>query len=436
MRKIRLLILMLLVSSIASAQGLFTYMNLSTQFFDALNAGKFEDAKAFFDESLKDKVTAQALESAWKQIHGQLGDFESVDGAQNRSQDDFQSVILDCRFKNGSQPFQFVFNNNHKLLGFFIAPKSAVASYKAPAYADTTGYSEKFITLKSGTHELPGALTLPKTGSNFPIVIFVHGSGPSDMDETVGAHKPFKDLAIGLANKGIASIRYVKRTILYPAEFQKAFTLKEEVEEDAIAAIEYAKTLTEVEKGQIYLFGHSLGGMVAPRIATINKDLKGIILAAAPARSFAAIAIEQNSYVLVHSGDTTAATKKAVQDNINELKRASSIKTGSLPADSVVLSLPASYWSDINGLEPISIAKKLKSKILVIQGGNDFQVTETDFNLWKNALKNKKNVSFKLYPMLNHLFSFVSEKGTVNQYQQPGNVDEVVVNDVAAWIKL
>lgn len=436
MRKLRLLILMLLVSSIASAQGLFTYMNLSTQFFDALNAGKYEDAKAFFDESVKDKVTIQALEGAWKQIHSQLGDFESVDGAQNRSQDDFQSVILDCRFKNGSQPFQFVFNNNQKLIGFFIAPKSNVASYKVPAYADTTNYSEKFITLKSGNIELPGALTIPKTGSNFPIVIFVHGSGPSDMDETVGAHKPFKDLAIGLANKGIASIRYVKRTTLYPKEFQKAFTLKEEVEEDAIAAIEYAKTLAEVEKGQIYLFGHSLGGMVAPRIATINKDLKGIILAAAPARPFAEIAIDQNNYALTQSGDTTASTKKAVQDNISELKKASLIKTGSLPADSLVLSLPAAYWSDINSLDPISISKKLKNKILVIQGGNDFQVTETDYNLWKNALKNKKNVSFKLYPMLNHLFSFVSEKGNISQYQQAGNVDEVVINDLAAWIKL
>ncbi len=436
MRKIRLLILMLLVSSVASAQGLFSYMNLSTEFFDALNAGKFEEAKAFFDESLKDKVTAQALEGAWKQIHAQLGDFESVDGAQNRSQDDFQSVILDCRFKNGSQPFQFVFSNNQKLLGFFIAPKNAVASYKLPAYADTTAYTEKFITIKSGKYELPGALTLPKTGSNFPVVVFVHGSGPSDMDATVGANKPFKDIAIGLANKGIASVRYVKRTTLFPAEFQKTFTLKEEVEEDAIAAINYAKTIPEVEKGQIYLFGHSLGGMVAPRIATDNKDLKGIILAAAPARSFSDIAIEQNNYMLLQSKDTTAASKKAVQDNISQLKRAATIKAGSLPADSVVLSLPASYWSDINSLDPLGMAKKLKNKILVIQGGNDFQVSVTDFNLWKNALKNKKNVNLKLYPMLNHLFSFVSEKGTISQYQQPGNVDEVVINDVADWIKL
>lgn len=436
MRKLRLLIMMLLISSIASAQGLFTYMNLSTQFFDALNAGKYDDAKAYFDESLQDKVTSQALEQAWKQIHSQLGDFESVDGAQNRSQDDFQSVILDCTFKNGSQPFQFVFNNKQKLLGFFIAPKSSVASYKLPAYTDTTSYTERFITIKSGKHELPGAVTIPKTGSNFPVVILVHGSGPSDMDETVGANKPFKDLAIGLANKGIATIRYVKRTTLYPSEFQKTFTLKEEVEDDAVAAIAFAKTIAEIDKNQIFLFGHSLGGMVAPRIATNHRDLKGIVLAAAPARSFGEVAIDQNNYILAQSIDTTTATKKVVEDNIKQLKAAALIKTGSLPPDSLVSGLPASYWADINSINQVALSKKLKNKILVIQGGNDFQVTETDFNLWKNALKGKKTVTLKLYPMLNHLFSFVSEKGTVNQYQQPGNVDEVLINDLAAWIKL
>lgn len=436
MRKLRLLLLMLLLSTVASAQGLFTYMNLSTNFFETLNSGKYEDAKTFFDESLKEKVTAKALEAAWLQIHNQLGDFQSVDGAQNRSQDDFQSVILDCRFKNGSQPFQFVFNNQQKLLGFFIAPKSSVASYKLPAYTDTTSYTEKFITIKSGSHELPGAITIPKTGSNFPVVILVHGSGPADMDETIGANKPFKDIAIGLANKGIATIRYVKRTTLYPSEFQKAFTLKEEVEEDAFAAIEYAKAVDALDSKQIYLFGHSLGGMIAPKLATNSPDLKGVILAAAPARPFAEIAIEQNNYMLQKSGDTTQVTKQAVLDNIKELKRAAQIKAGGLSPDSVVLSLPASYWADINSINAIALSKKLKNKILIIQGGNDFQTTETDFNLWKNSLKGKKNVTLKLYPMLNHLFSFVSEKGTVNQYQQPGNVDEVLINDLATWIKL
>ena len=268
------------------------------------------------------------------------------------------------------------------------------------------------------------------------VVVFVHGSGPSDMDATIGINKPFKDIAIGLASHGIASIRYVKRTALYASEFQnKAYTLKEEVTEDALAAINYANGLEEINKSAIYLFGHSLGGALAPRIANSTQNLKGLIFAAAPARSFATIAIEQNNYLLETSKDTSAITKKDFEENIKELQKAGNLKVGSLAPDSVVLGLPVSYWTDINNLDQINLAKKLKNKIYIIQGGNDFQVTETDLNLWKSALKKKKNVTFKLYPMLNHLFSFVNEKGTSLQYAQVGNVDEVLVNDLANWIK-
>ncbi|MDZ7606573.1 MAG: hypothetical protein U5K79_13515 [Cyclobacteriaceae bacterium] len=58
-------------------------------------------------------------------------------------------------------------------------------------------------------------MTLPKGKNSFPIVLFVHGSGPNDRDETIGPNKPFRDIAYGLAEKGIASLRYDKRTFVY-----------------------------------------------------------------------------------------------------------------------------------------------------------------------------------------------------------------------------
>ncbi len=435
MRKIYFLLFFTCLSAVSFAQGFFTYIDLSGKFFETLNADKYQEAHDFFDESVKGKVSPQALETIWKQMQAQLGPYEAIEGAQNRSKDSIQSVILDCKFKYGSQSFQFIYNQQQKLLGFFLAPKNNVPAYKPAAYADTTAYKEDFVTIKTGKYELPGMITLPKTGENFPLVILVHGSGPLDMDATVGANKPFKDIAAGLAAKGVATIRYVKRTLLYGPDFSgKAFTLKEEVTEDVASAIDFAKTLPEINKNQIYVLGHSLGGMLAPGIATQHPDLKGIILAAAPARNFSDVATEQLHYLLAKRTDTAAATKEAFDNAINDFKKAGQIKPNTLPADSVIAGLPVSYWLDINTVGQANVAKKLKTQILVIQGGNDYQVTETDFNLWRNALKGKKNASFKLYPMLNHAFAFVSEKGDGQQYLQPGNVDEIVVSDIAEWI--
>lgn len=436
MRKYSFLIIALLFGTATFAQNILTYINTANDFFDQLEQGNFTAAQDFFDASVKDKVPPATLQKIWTQLQAGLGKFESVEGAQNKAQDDYQIVILKCKFSNDSQAFQFVFNKAQKLVGFFILPKQADVAYKLPIYADPSRYTEKLINIKSGTHTLPAMLTLPKDSVKVPIVVLVHGSGPSDMDESIGAQKPFKDIAVGLASKGIASIRYVKRTVLYPNEFDSVFTTKQEVTDDALAVINYAKQVAEADSNQVYLFGHSLGGMLAPRIATLAPDLKGIILAAAPARKLEDISIDQNNYFYKLGNDTTKAGKAALDQAIKELNSAKAITPTSLPADSIVLGLPAAYWADLNAMDQVAIAKKLKQRIFIIQGGNDFQVSTQDYNLWVNALKGKKNVDEKLYPMLNHLLEFVSEKGTTKQYQEPNHVDQPVIDDIAGWILL
>lgn len=59
-------------------------------------------------------------------------------------------------------------------------------------------------------YPLPGLLTLPDGAGPFPAVLLVHGSGPQDRDEAVGPNRPFRDLAVGLAALGVASLRYDK----------------------------------------------------------------------------------------------------------------------------------------------------------------------------------------------------------------------------------
>ena len=66
---------------------------------------------------------------------------------------------------------------------------------------------EKIILGKNTRFPLKGLLTLPEGSGPFPAVVLVHGSGSSNMDEKVGKLTPFRDLAEGLAARGIACIR-------------------------------------------------------------------------------------------------------------------------------------------------------------------------------------------------------------------------------------
>lgn len=435
MKSLKIFVLLVLISFSGYAQNVLSLMNRSEEFFETMNQGKFEVAHSFFDESVKDKISADELKLFWLRLENSLGTYTSVDGAQSSVQGDYYQVILTCGFTKGSQPFTFVFNKSEKLVGFFIAPKPTESEYALPAYADTTLYTEKEVKIAFAGGEMAGVFTSPKNTSNFPVVIMVHGSGPSDMDETIGSNKPFKDLAMGLASKGIGSIRYVKRSMVYPNSFSKAFTVKEEVLDDALTAVKLAETLAGVNKSQIYLFGHSLGGMLAPRIATLAPSLKGIIMAAAPARKLADLATEQNAYLYKASGDTTALGKQQFMESQGEIAKSRLLKLGAIAPDSMILGAPASYWIDLNNYDQVATAKKIGSRILVFQGGNDFQVSVQDFNVWKSALAANKNASFRLYPELNHLFSVQKEKGNGNQYRIPANVDLNLINDIAIWIK-
>lgn len=435
MKFLKILFVLLFISHFSFSQNVFSLMNRADQFFETMNQGKFEEAHDFMDESVKSQISIDELKLFWLRLENSLGTYQSVDGAKSSVQGEYFQVMLTCGFSKGSQPFTFVFNKAEKLVGFFIAPKPNEAVYSPASYADTTLYKEQEVKIKFAEGEMAGIFTSPKKLSNFPVVILVHGSGPADMDETVGANKPFKDLAAGLAAQGIASLRYVKRSMIYPNTFNKAFTVKEEVLDDAITAINLAASLPGVNKSQIYLFGHSLGGMLAPRIANLVPSLKGIILAAAPARKFTDLVIEQNEYLYKASGDTTAEGKQQLVESIKEIEKTRLTKLGSIKPDSLILGAPASYWIDLNNYDQVASAKKIKNRILVIQGEKDFQVSVGDFNIWKSGLAANKNASFKLYPDLNHLFSVQTEKGNGSQYRVPANVDINLIKDISTWIK-
>jgi hypothetical protein len=124
-------------------------------------------------------------------------------------------VYVTCEFQRGKLDTKVVFDGN-KITGLFFVLSG---TYKPPPYADSSKFEEREISIGKGIWSLPGTLSLPKGVGFFPAVVLVHGSGPHDRDETIGPNKPFRDLANGLASRGIAVLRYEKRTKQYPPRF-------------------------------------------------------------------------------------------------------------------------------------------------------------------------------------------------------------------------
>ena len=167
---------------------------------------------------------------------------------------------------------------------------------------------------------------------------------------------------------------------------------------------------------QVYVLGHSLGGMLVPRIGARDDEIAGFVIMAGTARPFLDIIIEQYEYIVSIDGT-----------NAEDL----SLDT---PADTLFGGIPPAYWLDLRAYDPTEVVKQVKSPILAIQGGRDYQVTEVDFDLWKAALAGRDDVTFKLYENLNHLFAEGEGKAVPAEYLEPSHVAEVVINDIAEWL--
>ncbi len=185
-------------------------------------------------------------------------------------------------------------------------PAQVVTEYEPPSYVDTSAFTESEVTVGSGEWALPGTLSMPVGEGPFPAVVLVHGSGPNNRDEGFGPVSPFKDLAWGLASRGIAVLRYDKRTLVYQAELAAGggdLTIEDETIDDAAAAVELLLNTEGIDPQAVFVLGHSLGGMVIPRIAAAAPDARGFIVLAGPARPMEDLILEQTEYILGLDGE-------------------------------------------------------------------------------------------------------------------------------------
>ena len=128
---------------------------------------------------------------------------------------------------------------------------------------------------------LSGTLTLPFRENKHPIVILISGSGPLDRDSTFLGYKPFLSIADSLARKGIAVLRFDKRGVgKSTGDVNTAVT--EDLAQDVLAAIEYLKTVKEIDPQQIGLIGTSEGGIIALMLASRTKDVAYIVMVGSP----------------------------------------------------------------------------------------------------------------------------------------------------------
>jgi dienelactone hydrolase len=427
-------LLFLTFSTVAFSDASTEQKTMAKAFVAEIAAGQFEKAVEPFDQTMRQALPTEKLKPIWDGLIKKYGPLQRAEEIRAEKIQKFDVVYVTCEFERGRLDAKIVFTSDNKISGLFFTP---AGKYQSPPYVDPTKFTEKEIQIGEGVWQLSGTLSIPQGKGPFPVVILVHGSGPQDRDETIGPNKPFRDLAQGLATRGIAALRYEKRTKQHQilmAAMAGSITVKEETIDDVVAAFKALGTEPKINSRRIFVLGHSLGGMLIPRIGKAEDRIFGFISLAGSTRPLEDLMLEQTKYILSLAGTPTKETQKQIEELEQQVAL---VKSPNLSADAsqkLPLGAPAKYWLDLRGYAPAAEAKQLPQPMLILQGERDYQVTMEDFANWKNALGERKNATFIAYPKLNHLFMEGKGKSVPAEYATPGNVSQEAIEDIVKWI--
>jgi dienelactone hydrolase len=439
------------------------------QFVMALVNGDYSVAAAGFDRTMRLALGTRGLKKAWEDtVIAEAGAFAAIAGTEIIPHDEYEIYEVSSRHENLGVTSRVVFSSGGLVSGlffnFFDADNAAApggtdtgtssGAYSAEDYDMSPrrmdGYTDYPVIIGEGTdYPLKGMLSVPDgiTGAAYsslprhqvrelltlpavpagakPAVVLVHGSGPHDMDETVFGITVFKDIAGYLANNGVAVLRYDKRTYAYGeklmAQYGDELTVREETIDDAVLARDFLVADGRIDAERIYVAGHSLGGMLAPRIVSEGGFAGGIIMAGSP-RSLLDIIYDQNMY-FIGMMDIDEDERRDLYDMVEEARED-------------FFTLPEKYISEMDAYPSADFLTGTEKPFLIMQGAKDFQVyADVDFAMYQEIAAGRGNIEFRLYDDLGHLFTVSTmENPTTDDYIAGATVDTAPLADIAAWI--
>jgi len=404
---------------------------VSQHLLQLLDHQQYTEAEALFTPEAAQAIPVERLQQSWESLETKGGALKGYDAPKLKPMGTLSLITTVMhREKLDLKVMTAVTEDGH--VSAFSLKR---ADLPPPAAASDAPYREQALTITTGDKpSLPATLTLPKGTGPFPAVVLVHGSGAQDRYETIGPNRPFLDIARGLAAQGIAVLAYDKRTLVHPEEFVgKDITIDDETTNDAIFAVATLRQQPGIDPHRIFVFGHSQGAMMAPRIAARTPGLAGIVMFGAPARTILTLAAVQSRYLFMLDGKIDA-DEQAFLDKLDAQIAAIHSDKDLAPAD-LPFGIPAHYWRDEESIRPIKDAQALQLPILLLHGERDFQVPDADWQSWHQGLAGHHNVSFHEYPAVDHMGLPGSGTPTNTEYTRPGHVDPALIDDVAHWIQ-
>ena len=346
-------------------------------------------------------------------------------------------------------------------LNINLKPTDGIFEIKRPQTPESPfPYIEEEVRIENSADNvtLSGTLTYPNMGDSFAATILITGSGAQNRNEEIFKHKPFMVIADYLTRNGIAVLRCDDRGFGKSSGDINSTTL--DFANDIEAMFHFLQSHPKINSSKIGLIGHSEGGLIAPIVASRNKEVAFIILLAGPGVDGKETLLLQNKKICQISGMadsminkrliileeifnlSTNGDTKDMLIKINEIVKKHTINKeerkaiGLSPKEVLATNaqLQNRWMKTFIALDPCPYLEKVKCPILALNGEKDCQVLPTENTNAISKCTGGKAETIIL-PDLNHLFQTCTI-GSVDEYMTiEETFSEKVLEIITEWIK-
>lgn len=273
--------------------------------------------------------------------------------------------------------------------------------------------------------ELRVIINKPYKEEKMPAMLFIPGYTCSSIDDLPYYH-PYKRIIDAYVDAGYVTLRIEKSGLgdsknTPPCE---SCDLLDEIENFEVG-LKKLKSLPYVDTNQIIIFGHSMGGIVAPAISA-KHQVAGVIVYGTTAKSWFEYQLEmyrvQNALSGMNPIEVEASVvsqydlnyrffvKKEKLENMAKDPKVDSILRAVWEYDGAgkIYSRNAEYWRQIQDFPHLENWKNTAAKVLVLFGESDFQAFSlADHQQIVNTVNHfhKGNAELISFPLTDHYFA-------------------------------
>ena len=394
--------------------------------------GRIVKVDSYLSTPLKERLGPEAIKAAQLRMETTSGKLRQVQAAYALPDDGpATQAAIPIDYEHGATDLVLAWRGplvEASLVDFRLRPQqprpapvarrtAATMAFPDASYVDPKAFTERPLTFSAPNGpELLGYLALPNSASDkpVPLVVLLPDLAMEGADGAIGPNRILRDVALGLATRGIATFRFEPRP--------GGATVNEVLLADATAAVRAAANRTGINPLEVHIVAFGSGGSFALGLLQQKSPLRGLAIIAAPP----VYDLPFHARRLEAEGSIAERDRPALQGDLELFEK------GHLSLTQLIAGRPASFWQSADRVGGPSRAALFRGKLLYVQP--EFEYLANNPDAWAQLCRSPLR-RFVALKGTNRWLLASTRGGHPDEFKMPGHVTLEALETIEQFVR-